>query len=144
MDPETEVRELVMRWIDAVNDGTDLDAVVADHTDDIVMFDVPPPYAGNRGAQAYRDSWPEFLAWQRAEGEFVVESLEVTAGDDIAYAFGLLRCGPKSGTSDEHPDQRLRLTIGLRRVDGAWRIAHEHHSFTDDRARRAADSEGPG
>jgi ketosteroid isomerase-like protein len=39
-----------------------------------------------------------------------------------------LRCGSKEElTRDSAP--RLRLTIGLRKVDGAWKIAHEHHSF---------------
>ena len=28
-----------------------------------------------------------------------------------------------------HVSSRLRLTIGLRKIDGAWKIAHEHHSF---------------
>ena len=28
---------------------------------------------------------------------------------------------------DDSP--RLRLTLGLRREDGRWQIAHEHHSF---------------
>jgi len=28
-----------------------------------------------------------------------------------------------------NPDNRLRVTVGLRKVDGSWVIAHEHHSF---------------
>lgn len=28
------------------------------------------------------------------------------------------------------PDRRLRLTMGLRKVDGDWTILREHHSFT--------------
>ena len=59
---------------------------------------------------------------------FEIVSLEVTAGDDVAFAHALLRCG----TSDEleqNPDNRLRLTIGLRKHDGRWSVTHEHHSF---------------
>lgn len=36
------------------------------------------------------------------------------------------------GTPEElaaHPDRRLRLTLGLRREDDRWLVAHEHHSF---------------
>jgi ketosteroid isomerase-like protein len=29
------------------------------------------------------------------------------------------------------PDQRLRLTIGLRKAGGRWTVTHEHHSFPD-------------
>jgi hypothetical protein len=28
-----------------------------------------------------------------------------------------------------HPEKRLRLTLGLRKQDGRWVVAHEHHSF---------------
>jgi ketosteroid isomerase-like protein len=47
----------------------DLNGVVADHSEDIVMFDVPPP------------------------------------------------------------ENRLRLTLGLRKEEGRWVVADEHHSF---------------
>ena len=129
MTDTDQIRELVHRWAAAVHEG-DLDTVVEDHSDDIVMFDVPPPHRGVRGARAYRDVWPPFFEWQRSGAVFEVDELEVVASDEVAYAFALLRCG----TSDElaqDPDQRLRLTLGLRRVDGRWVVAHEHHSFAD-------------
>ncbi|QJY45963.1 nuclear transport factor 2 family protein [Pseudonocardia broussonetiae] len=124
-----QIRDLVERWAAAVHDG-DLPAVLADHADDIVMFDVPPPEQGVRGLAAYERSWPLFLAWQASGASFDIESLEVTAGADTAFAFALLRCG----TADElarEPDRRLRLTIGLRKDDGRWTVTHEHHSFAD-------------
>jgi len=42
MSDEDVIRELVLRWADAVHTG-DLETVLADHDRDIVMFDVPPP-----------------------------------------------------------------------------------------------------
>ena len=57
MSDEDAIRELVIRWADAVHTG-DLETVLADHDRDIVMFDVPPPYDGLRGIEQYRDSWP--------------------------------------------------------------------------------------
>jgi uncharacterized protein (TIGR02246 family) len=125
----TEVRALIEKWAAAVHAG-DIDAVVADHADDIVMFDVPPPEDGVRGIEAYRATWPPFFEWQAAGSSFDISSLEVTAGEDVAYAYALLRCG----TDEElqtHPERRLRLTIGLRKQDGRWVVAHEHHSFAD-------------
>jgi len=59
---------------------------------------------------------------------FELTELDVTAGADVAFARGLLRCGmPEEFVAN--PDNRLRLTMGLRKVDGRWLIAHEHHSF---------------
>lgn len=124
---EKQIREMVKRWLTAIHAG-DLDGVLADHAEDIVMFDVPPPHQGVRGIEAYRQTWPPFFAWLAQGSSYEVESLEVTAGADVAYALALLRCG----TPDElaaNPANRLRLTLGLRKREGRWEVAHEHHSF---------------
>ena len=123
---ETQIRALIERWAKAVHAG-DMDGVLADHTDDIVMFDVPPPNEV-RGKPAYRDTWPPFFKWQKQGAAFEIVSLEVTASSDVAFAHALLRCGTKEELKKE-PDNRLRLTIGLRKQDDRWHVAHEHHSF---------------
>jgi uncharacterized protein (TIGR02246 family) len=124
-----QIRTLIEKWAKAVHIG-DLDGVLADHATDIVMFDVPPPEDGVRGIQAYRETWPGFFEWQREGAVFEIVSLDVIAGEDVAYAYALLRCGtPEELASD--PDNRLRLTLGLRKQDGRWVVAHEHHSFPD-------------
>ena len=125
-----EIRTLIERWAAAVHTG-DMGTVLADHAHDIVMFDVPPPHDGVRGIDAYEQTWPGFFEWQAQGATFEIVELNVIAGEDVAYAFALLRCG----TADEHaehPERRLRLTLGLRKDDGRWTVAHEHHSFADD------------
>jgi uncharacterized protein (TIGR02246 family) len=127
-EDEEQIRSLIERWARAVHAG-DLDAVLADHAEDIVMFDVPPPMDGVRGIDAYRATWPDFFRWQET-ARFEIVSLDVTAGADVAYAFALLRCATDKHLHED-PDNRLRLTIGLRREQGRWVVAHEHHSFAD-------------
>jgi ketosteroid isomerase-like protein len=61
---------------------------------------------------------------------FEIDSLDVTAGADVAFAFALLRCGTPEQL-ERKPEQRLRLTIGLRKAGGRWTVTHEHHSFAD-------------
>lgn len=129
MSDEEQIRTLVDRWAAAVRGG-DLNAILADHSDDIVMFDVPPPYEGVRGIEAYRETWPPFLEWLAQGASFEIVSLNVTAGDDVGYAHALLRCGTPQKLA-ENPDNRLRLTLGLRKEQGRWVVAHEHHSFPD-------------
>jgi uncharacterized protein (TIGR02246 family) len=125
---EREIRALIERWARAVH-LRDLEGVLADHSDDIVMFDVPPPNDGVRGIDAYRETWPPFFRWQeQGAASFEIVSLDVTAGDKVAFAHALLRCGTQEEL-DEDPDNRLRLTIGLRKERGRWLVAHEHHSF---------------
>jgi uncharacterized protein (TIGR02246 family) len=129
MTDEQQIRALIERWAAAVHDG-DMSTVLADHSPDIVMFDVPPPVRGVRGLDAYRDTWPGFFAWQASGALFEIESLEVTAGADVALAFALLRCGTPADL-DRDPEHRLRLTVGLRKVGDRWAVTHEHHSFAD-------------
>lgn len=76
---ETQIREQLAAWVAAVRAG-DLDAVAADRTRDVVMFDVPAPHDGVRGIDAYRDTWPPFFRWRDSGAAFVLESAEVTAG----------------------------------------------------------------
>jgi uncharacterized protein (TIGR02246 family) len=124
---ETQIRELVENWAKAVR-AKDITGVVAHHTDDVLMFDVPPPVAV-RGISAYQDTWPPFFeALTEGKGAFDIVELGIAAGDTVAFATALLRCGSTEELAkDDTP--RLRLTIGLRKVDGVWKIAHEHHSF---------------
>ncbi len=126
-DDEQQIRTLIERWASAVHSG-DMDGVLADHAEDIVMFDVPPPQEGVRGIDAYRETWPPFFEFQAKGASFEIVSLDVVAGDRVAYAFTLLRCGMPQELA-EKPDQRLRLTLGLRKEGGRWLVAHEHHSY---------------
>jgi ketosteroid isomerase-like protein len=61
VDDQTQIRALIERWAKAVHGG-DLDGVVADHADDIVMFNVPPPNDRVRGIDAYRATRTPFSA----------------------------------------------------------------------------------
>lgn len=136
---EDQIRTLIQRWARAVHDG-DMDGVLVDHADDIVMFDVPPPQDGVRGLDAYRETWPPFFEWQAQGAVFDIESLEVVASGDVAFAFALIRCGTEQDFAIQ-PGHRLRLTLGLRKQGGRWVVAHEHHSFPDTSGDQAARAE---
>jgi uncharacterized protein (TIGR02246 family) len=124
---EAEIRRLIEDWAKAVR-AKDIQGVLARHTDDVVMFDVPPPVVV-KGMGAYRETWPPFFRWQQqSDGSFDIVSLDVTAGDDVAFASAVLRCGSKEELKKDNTP-RLRLTVGLRKENGEWKIAHEHHSF---------------
>jgi uncharacterized protein (TIGR02246 family) len=117
---ETEIRMLIRNWELAIQTG-DMDAILAHHADDIVMFEVPEPIRSN-GLKAYEDTWDLFFRYGSPGPDvFVIERLSVTAGDDVAFARGLLRIG-----GSEKPV--CRLTLGLEKREGRWLIAHEHHS----------------
>jgi ketosteroid isomerase-like protein len=106
---ESAIRALIERWAAAVRAG-DLDGVLADHADDIQMFDVPPPDEV-RGIDAYRETWPPFFDWLRRGAVFEIVSLDVTAGADVAFATALLRCGTVQ-TFGEHASPAILLIGG--------------------------------
>jgi len=127
MSDAEAVRELIVRWAGAIC-ACDLESILAEHDPDIVMFDVSPPYDGVRGIEAYRASWPPFFEWLRQGAEFEIVELDVTTGADVAFAYALLRCGKPEDFAAK-PDNRLRITVGLRKQNGRWVVTHEHHSF---------------
>ncbi len=127
MSDEQAIRDVFTGWVEAIQ-KQNLDGVVANHDPNIVMFDVPPPYDGVRGIDDYRGTWPPFFEFIAQGAEFTLLEFDVVAGADVAFGYALLRCGTQD-QFDENPDNRLRVTVGLRKVDSRWVIAHEHHSF---------------
>jgi ketosteroid isomerase-like protein len=118
---ESQIRTLIEAWADAVR-RHDLSGILAHHEQDIVMFDLPPPLQ-SRGMDEYKKTWDLFFRYHKPSQAFDIEELAITSGEDIAFAVAIMRCG--TGTKGGF---LFRLTIGLRKVDGHWRIAHEHHS----------------
>jgi uncharacterized protein (TIGR02246 family) len=115
---ETQIRTLVEDWAKAVRDR-DMDRVLAHHSDDIVMFDVPMPVQ-SKGMAEYRQTWELFFAHNPGgPGSFEVTELRIAAGDTVAYVHAILKIFDALG----------RLTMGLRKHNGQWVIAHEHHSY---------------
>ena len=92
-------------------------AIVADHATNFLMFDVPPPNELN-GIDAYRESWTPFFEHFKHGGVFAIERLDVTAGDQVAFATALLRCGTKEelARASFAPIQGVMLRLSARRV----------------------------
>jgi uncharacterized protein (TIGR02246 family) len=122
---EAGVRDLIEAWAAAVR-RRDYAGILRSHADDFVMFDVPPPFK-SVGLDAYRKTWDLFFSWSSDPVCFDIQEMDVTAGADVAFAFASMRCeGPRSDGKPEALD--FRMTMGLKKVDGRWMIAHEHHS----------------
>ena len=123
---EVELRELIARWSKAVRDE-DLTGIRADHDPKILMFDVPPPFL-SRGIDAYMATWQTFFASSAKPVVFDFEDVEITAGDDVAFATAVGHC-INIERNGKKTNLKFRLTMGFRKHDGRWRIVHEHHSL---------------
>jgi len=120
---ESEIRALLEAWAAAVR-RHDMPAILAFHTRDIVMFDLPPPLQA-RGLDEYKKTWDLFFQYHKVSQAFDIEELSVVASDGVGFAFGLMRCG----ASPDPGGFLFRVTIGLRQSEGEWRVVHEHHSL---------------
>ena len=101
----------------------DASAVLATRAPGFVSYSLAPPLVTG-GAADGLEAW--FATWRGPIG-WSLRELEVAASGDVAFAHGLVHMtGTK--TDGTEVDVWFRETVGLRALDGAWRIAHEHHS----------------
>ena len=123
---EDAVRSLIENWAAAVR-RKDLTAVLEHHSDDFLMFDLPPPLQC-AGLAEYEKTWALFYSASPEPVAFDIRDIAITAGADVAFAAALMRCRVKE-TDGSVSELDFRLTIGLEKINGAWTIVHEHHSI---------------
>lgn len=119
---EADIRRLIEDWAGAVR-NRDMAGILRHHAPDLVMFDVPPPFM-IEGIKDYEDSWALFYSSSPNPPVFEIDTLTVTAGQDVGFAVATMHCVVVGeGRLD------FRLTTGLRKIDGQWTVVHEHHSI---------------
>jgi ketosteroid isomerase-like protein len=123
---ESEIRGLIERWSKGVRDQNRA-AIRQDHDTEILMFDVPLPFQ-SRGIDDYMATWETFFASAEKPVSFNFTDVEITAGSDVAFATAVGHC-VTIGKNGRREPLDFRLTMGLRKVGGRWRVTHEHHSL---------------
>ncbi len=126
---ESAIRELIEDWTRAFL-AKDLDGIMAHYAEDIVAFDAIKALQF-KGLAAYREHWKECLTFCEGEMRFELHELTIAAAGDVAFSHSLSHCG---GTNDEGEEQAcwMRGTVGYRRLDGKWKVVHEHFSAPFD------------
>ena len=134
-DDMADIRRILDQRTQALR-AKDAAGLVAHYGEDLLTYDLAPPLA-TRGVD--RPALEKWLAgW---EGPVATETrdLMIEVGGDIAYSTSLnrMQAVSRSGTP---MDLWVRTTLGFRKVEGRWRIAHEHVSvpFYMDGSERAA------
>jgi PhnB protein len=134
-DTKAQIRILLDDWADALR-TKDADRVVSHQAEDFLQFSLAPPLVSTVADADGLNAW--FATWRGLLG-FEMHDLDVAAGGDVAYCHSLNRL---SGTMTDGvtSDIWFRQTLGLRRIGGAWKIAHQHESvpFYMDGSYRAA------
>ena len=132
---EAGIRSLIDQRVKALY-AKDAEAVISCFAPDYVPFTLAPPLVSTMtGAEQY-DSW--FATWQ---GPIVtdIRELDIALSGDLGVSHSL---NLMSGTAASGHEVRLwyRQTLCFRKIDGRWKIAHEHSSvpFYMDGSFRAA------
>lgn len=126
---EAELRRLIESWRTAIV-ARDVPAIVAHYDPDIVAFDAIKALQF-KGVDAYRRHWEACMEMCRGAVIFEIHELAVHTGDDVAFSHALTRCG-ETASEGKEASQWMRMTAGYRRLDGRWRIVHEHFSAPFD------------
>jgi ketosteroid isomerase-like protein len=132
---EAKIRTLIDRRVGALH-AKDAPAVLSCVTPDLVAFSLAPPLVSTMtNAKAY-EAW--FATWQGPIGTEIRDLAIAVSGDlGVSHSRNLM-----TGIAAGGHEVKLwyRQTLSFRRVDGAWKIAHEHNSvpFYMDGSFRAA------
>jgi PhnB protein len=132
---EAQIRSLIDDWARAIR-AKDPARVMTHYALASVTFDLAPPLISTRADAHGLQAW--FSTWQGPLG-YEIRDLSITAGDDVAFCHSLNRLSGTK-TDGEKADVWFRQTLCFRRVEGAWRIEHQHESvpFYMDGSFRAA------
>ncbi|MDA0835450.1 MAG: nuclear transport factor 2 family protein [Planctomycetota bacterium] len=127
---EIAIHKLLTEWTDATREGRQED-ILSNHAPELLVFDVLPPLKYD-SAESYRASWDDWQPDTQGEMTFHLEDLEITAGDTVGYAHGVLHCGGSLPDGKTFSDT-VRATFCLRKVNGKWTVFHQHISKPYDR-----------
>jgi uncharacterized protein (TIGR02246 family) len=113
----------------------DADAIVAAYAPDAVIYELAPPL-GRRGIK--RDSVAAWLAGWDGPIQIEWRDVDLTVSGEVAFASSLSRMRGRIAGQDQN--LWYRSTICLRKMNGRWRIVHDHASvpFYMDGSYRAA------
>jgi ketosteroid isomerase-like protein len=131
MNAERELRDLIDERVRAVRerDTATLDAHPAE---DVITFDVLPPL-NSRGNQATADRLQAWFDGYDGPIDYSAHDVQASAQGDLGFCSYLYHVGGTLKTGDQ-VNMWVRATLCCRRIDGRWRIVHDHESVPFDPA----------
>lgn len=122
---EHEIRQLIAD-LEKAACLKDIDAVMANYAEDVVVFNVRPPFQ-IKGKHDWRREWEFAVSHFPESFRSQTKDLAIELNGDIGVAHYRLRY-----TGMSVPSSWIRNTTVLRRVAGRWQIFHEHYSLPFD------------
>jgi uncharacterized protein (TIGR02246 family) len=126
---EAQIRQLIAQWGQALH-AKDLNTLMSYYAPDILTFDILPPLQYQE-IDAYRKNFEAWFTSVQGPLEYETRDLRITTGEDVAFCHSLNRVR-STMTTGETTQTWVRVTVGFRKIEGTWRITHEHVSVPCD------------
>jgi uncharacterized protein (TIGR02246 family) len=129
MDAESAIRHKIENVAEAIR-RKDVDRLMTHYAPDNITFDVQPPLKVD-GADAYRKNFERWFSIIDGDIGYELNDMRIAASNDAAFVHNLCKVTSKR-LNGESANYWVRVTSGLRKIDGAWLITHEHVSLPVD------------
>ena len=126
---EAQIRAIIYERVKGVK-NKDVNALTINHAENAAIFDVLDPLY-YEGVEAVRERSENWLSSYETEIGYEVCDLEITSGEDVAFCrylyhvSGTLKAGGKVS-------MWVRATVCFQKIEGEWKIVHEHQSVPFD------------
>jgi uncharacterized protein (TIGR02246 family) len=124
-----QIRQLIEQWTQALH-AKDINTLMSYYAPDILTFDILPPLQ-YQGVDAYRKNFEAWFAAVHGPIEYETRDLRITTGSEVAFCHSLNRVR-STMTTGETSETWVRVTVGFQKVEGLWKITHEHVSVPCD------------
>jgi uncharacterized protein (TIGR02246 family) len=128
---EDELRDLVAQRVAAVH-AKDVAALAGRHDPDVIGFNVLPPLQ-LRGADEINAQTKQWFDSYPGDIGYDIEQLTVHADRDVGFCSFVYHVTGTLVSGDE-VSMWVRATLGCCRIDGRWKIVHDHESVPFDPA----------
>lgn len=126
---EAQIRKLMANSVAAIR-AKDVDGGLSPYAPGVLSFDVVDPLRST-GADAVRERLAAWFSSFQGPLGYEIRDLSIATGDDVAFCHSLNHIS--ATTTDGAPlDMWWRATLCFRKIDGAWKITHDHSSVPFD------------
>jgi uncharacterized protein (TIGR02246 family) len=131
MNAERELRDLIDERVRAVRER-DSATLATRPAEDVITFGVLPPL-NSRGSQATVEHLRAWFDGYDGPIDYSAHDVQASAQGDLGFCSYLYHVGGTLKTGDQ-VNMWVRATLCCRRIDGRWRIVHDHESVPFDPA----------
>jgi uncharacterized protein (TIGR02246 family) len=123
-----QIRGLIESCAKAIR-SKNADEVVAHYAPDLVAFDMMPPLRLDRAA--YKNSYAQWFSSIEGPLDYEPRELQIAASGDVGFS-SMISHVISTTKRGEKRDSWVRVTVGLRKINGKWLAVHEHVSLPFD------------